>query len=85
MEAIKKMECIVVDDRQYQVEGFGQDLRDGSFQSVCQIVTTQGDSAQTRRLTFLIFSRDQDLAAEVALLCGADIVSKEHTRINNGI
>ena len=57
MEAIKKMECIVVDDRQYQVEGFGQDLRDGSFQSVCQIVTTQGDSAQTRRLTFQIFSR----------------------------
>ncbi len=85
MGVINKVECVVVDHQHYEVEGFGQDMRDGSFQSVCQIVTMQGDSAQTRRLAFQIFSRDQSLAAEVALLCGADIVSKERRCNSNGI
>ena len=78
METSKTMERLVVNDRQYQVKGFGQELPDGSFQSVCQIVTMQGACAQTRHLTFQVFSLDQELAAEVALLCATDIVSKAH-------
>ena len=75
MEAIKKTERVVIDDHQYQVEGSSQDLGDGSFQSICNIVTWTGDATRTRRLTFQIFTQDPDLAAEVGLLCGANTLS----------
>jgi hypothetical protein len=85
MEVIKKAQCVVIDDQPYRVEGYGKDMGDGSFQSVCNIVTSEGESTKTKRLAFQIFTKDQSLAAEVGLLCGTDIVSKEHARINNGI
>ncbi len=76
METIKWVECVVVNDRKYRLEGLGEDMRDGSFQSVCDIVTTQGDSPFTKRLTFQIWSGNQDFAAEVALRCGVGAVQK---------
>ena len=78
MEVIKKVECVVVNDQQYRVEGFGQQMQEGGFQSICDVVRPQGDAAKPRRLTFQIFSRDQDMAAEIALQCGTNILSKEH-------
>ena len=82
MEAIKWFECVVINNQQYRVEGFGEDMRDGSFQSVCRIVTTGADSTHTKRLAFQIFSPQQDLAAEVGLRCGVVTLSKEHSRNN---
>ncbi len=79
MEAIKKAQCVVIDGQPYRVEGYGKDMGDGSFQSVCNIVTSEGESTKTKRLAFQIFTKDQGLAAEVALLCGANTVSKERS------
>ena len=76
MDVIKKMKCVVVNDQEFQVEGYGRCSGDGFFQSVCKIVSSAGDATETNRLTFQIFSKDPDLAAEVALLCGANAVAK---------
>ena len=82
METGKWIECVVINNQQYRVEGFGEDMRDGSFRSVCHIVTTGADSTHTKRLAFQIFSPQQDLAAEVGLRCGVDKLSKKHSRNN---
>jgi hypothetical protein len=83
MEANKKAQCVVINDQPYRVEGYGQDMGDGSFQSVCNIVTRQGDSTKTKRLAFQIFTRNQDLAAEVALLCGTNSVSTTRAAVRD--
>lgn len=82
METGKWIECVVINNQQFRVEGFGEDMRDSTFQSVCHIVTTRGVSTSTRRLAFQVFSPQQDLAAEVGLRCGVDKLSKEHSRNN---
>lgn len=82
METGKWIECVVINNQQYRVEGFGEDMRDSTFQSACHIVTTRGVSTSTRRLAFQVFSPQQDLAAEVGLRCGVDKLSKEHSRNN---
>ena len=76
MDVIRKVKCVVVNDQEFQVEGFGRRTGDGLFQSACKIVSIAGDVTETNRLTFQIFTKDPDLAAEVALLCGADAVAK---------
>jgi hypothetical protein len=82
METLKKTQFVVVDDQPYRVEGYGQEMEDGCFQSVCKIVTKQGEDTLTQRLAFQIFTKDRGLAAEVALLCGANTVSKERSAVS---
>ena len=77
MEKVRKTECVViVNDREYHLGGYGQDLGNGSFQSTCNVVARQGDSMKTTVLTFQVFLSDQRLAAEVALLSGQDRISE---------
>lgn len=61
---------IIINEAKYIVSGYGQEMKDGTFQPVCCIAELQSDHAEDQIIQIGVFYKDQNEASIEAVNFG---------------